>query len=140
MKRRGFLKTLAGLAGVAVAPAVSAIKMPISEFSKDGALRVAVAANLSETSLEEALVAIMRFRNERGLLESPARFALVVSEFQNLYAVRMIDEINRLRSNGCLASVHVPLIELRVDSSMTDCYEWGLVADNGRCFYSPGCR
>lgn len=137
MKRRSFLQALAGLPLVPFAPHAMA-ESAVPPFMKEGALRLSVNADLSEVSLEDAIVTIAQARTAAGVLvQTPSKYALVVHPQSEIYAAKLlVDEINRLRVEFPL---NVPAFEeLRVDRSFTDIFEWGLVADDGRCLWSPG--
>lgn len=126
MNRRSFLLATAAAPAAAIPIAAIAALAPIPPFVKAGAIQAGVAADFSEVSLDDALT----------WFTPPAkRYAVVVPQSEEMYAVRVLDEVKRLRGEY---PGNVPSVELRVDASFADTFEWGIVAEDGRCFYSPG--
>ena len=125
MKRRGFLQVLGG-ASVLLAPIAHGLaESEIPPFVKQGAVHCHVNMDFSECALDEAL----------SCLPHSARYALVVHPVSEMRAVRILDEIQRLRAQF---PGNVPEVKLRLEPAFANENEWGLVADNGRCFWNPG--
>ena len=131
MKRRAFL-TGVPLLALALPALATGVESTVPAFVKAGALRFnGYDADLTEVAFEDAIV---RLVSDVGRI--PTAFALVVPEIGSIFtsARVLIAELDRLRAQVPL----VPRIELRFDRTMRDENEWGLVASDGRCFWSSG--
>ena len=140
MKRRGFLKLasfigaaapVAAVASVDVAQAVAPVRgVRTWTFVKEGALRSGVASDLSEIALEDALIRLME--QERP---TTVRNFVLVTPINGLFnAAKLCAELNELQRH---AATPITIVAA-VDFAMSDCDEWGVVADSGQRFYSPG--
>lgn len=140
MKRRSFLQ-LAGLSA-AVAPAVAAGDVDLSvsktaapknsvfKFNPHGALRPSVDCDLSEVSLEEAIITLVR---DRAPSRSPTRWLLVTAPENMFTATRLCAELADLQQYAPLPMVFATAVDYGLDTDA-----WGVVAEDGRRFYSPG--
>ena len=146
MKRRSFLQ-LSGMAA-----AVQAVAVPVAAagaekalvrhpFVKRNALRAATSWSLSECSLEDAIILLIQARAEASLmrvaLHSQA-FCIVVPTELAFHAAKQVAELRRLHDGSRGVPGALPGIEWRIEPSFKDRDEWGVVASDGLCFYSPG--
>lgn len=138
MNRRGFLQLLALGVGApaAVAAAGPAVKSADTEwglfrhpFVKNGAIRGRCATDLHEAALEDAIVALAMAQAPHGVPYWPhSRYMIVVPKQQYLQAAKVVEALPKTEIK----------VEFRLESSFSNCDEWGLIAGDGRCFYSPG--
>lgn len=93
--------------------------------------------DLSETAFEDAVIALVK---DSTTVRLPLVFTLVVPSELMFTAARMCAELVELRSSlpKSVPASAFPRVDYRVEFSMRDRDEWGVVAMNGRCFYSPG--
>ena len=145
MKRRSFLRFAgiaaatgaAPIAGIGAEPSVVGAPLVSHPFIKMGALRPPIDCDLTECSLEDAVVKLIM---DERLQRLPLVFTLVIPVQQMFVAAHLCVELIDVRAHlpKSIPQDAFPRIDYRIDYSMTDYYEWGMVALNGRCFYSQG--
>lgn len=134
MKRRNFLQLL-GLVPVAPLAVASSqdgcVEWP---FRKEGALRGDVSADLSVVALEDAIGMLIKDAKVLAL----AGYVVVVPPWYLIgVAERVVAFIDDLRAK-LPPGAFLPSVTYRIESTFTYYDEWGVVASNGRCWYSPG--
>lgn len=144
MRRREFIAARpAAVIAASAAPLLGAAETrPIPTFRKAAALRFpGYSFDLSEAAVEDALILLgraasgplarMHIPAVAWLLVPPQ---LVFTAARTLEAAQMVGGWAELRKNFAC----VPQIELAFEQSFTSADEWGIVTNDGLCFYCPG--